>query len=164
MNRRFLEDRLVIASHNAGKVTEFADLLAPLDIAVESAADLGLPEPVEDGTTFADNAVLKAIMGLENQIHAPVGNILVKVRRSRRQDIDDLLGRYRGGNVGKVSEQHHGIHLPDGFQPIGRARKAEAYSGKRFLAKLTRLNWVERLGWRHRRAPAVRLRFCAGVR
>jgi XTP/dITP diphosphohydrolase len=60
MNRRFRDDRLVIASHNAGKVAEIADLLIPLGIAVESAADLGLPEPIEDGATFVDNAVLKA--------------------------------------------------------------------------------------------------------
>lgn len=60
MNRRFLDDRLVIASHNAGKVTEIADLLTPLGIAAKSAGDLGLPEPVEDGETFVANAVLKA--------------------------------------------------------------------------------------------------------
>ncbi len=60
MNRRFRDDSLIIASHNRGKVAEIADLLTPLAIAIESAADLGLPEPVEDGTTFADNAVLKA--------------------------------------------------------------------------------------------------------
>ena len=60
MHRRFGDDNLVIASHNAGKVAEIADLLAPLGIAVESAGDLGLPEPVEDGATFTENAVLKA--------------------------------------------------------------------------------------------------------
>lgn len=60
MNRRFREDYLVIASHNAGKVAEIAELLTPLGIAVESAGDLGLPEPVEDGSTFVENAVLKA--------------------------------------------------------------------------------------------------------
>ena len=60
MNRRFRDHGLVIASHNAGKVAEIADLLAPLGIAVESANDLGLPEPVEDGVTFTENAVLKA--------------------------------------------------------------------------------------------------------
>ncbi len=60
MSRRFQDDRLVIASHNRGKVAEIADLLKPLGIAVESAGDLGLPEPVEDGATFADNAILKA--------------------------------------------------------------------------------------------------------
>ena len=60
MSRRFRDKSLVIASHNKGKVAEIADLLTPLGIAVESAADLGLPEPVEDGSTFAENAILKA--------------------------------------------------------------------------------------------------------
>lgn len=60
MNRRFRDDYLVIASHNRGKVAEIAELLAPLGIVVESAGDLGLPEPIEDGATFTANAVLKA--------------------------------------------------------------------------------------------------------
>ncbi len=60
MARRFTEDRLVIASHNAGKVREIAELLAPFGVAVVSAAALGLPEPEETGTTFAENAELKA--------------------------------------------------------------------------------------------------------
>lgn len=60
MSRRFRDNRLVIASHNAGKVAEIADLLTPLGIAVQSAGDLGLPEPIEDGSTFVENAVLKA--------------------------------------------------------------------------------------------------------
>jgi len=60
MTRQFRDGRLIIASHNAGKVAEIAALLAPLDIAVQSAGDLGLPEPVEDGATFTENAMLKA--------------------------------------------------------------------------------------------------------
>lgn len=60
MMRRFREDQLVIASHNRGKVAEIADLLTPLGITIQSAGDLGLPEPAEDGATFADNAILKA--------------------------------------------------------------------------------------------------------
>ena len=60
MARRLTDDRLVIASHNDGKVREIADLLAPFSIAVESAGALGLPEPEETGTTFAENAILKA--------------------------------------------------------------------------------------------------------
>lgn len=52
--------KLVIASHNAGKVREIRDLLAPFGIDPVSAADLGLPEPEETGTTFAENALLKA--------------------------------------------------------------------------------------------------------
>ena len=45
MNRRFRDQGLVIASHNAGKVAEIADLLAPLGIAVESANDLSYRNP-----------------------------------------------------------------------------------------------------------------------
>ena len=52
--------RLVIASHNAGKLGEFAELLAPYGIDTVSAADLDLPEPEETGTTFVANALLKA--------------------------------------------------------------------------------------------------------
>jgi XTP/dITP diphosphohydrolase len=53
-------DRLVIASHNEGKVREIAALLAPLEIEPVSARALGLPEPEETETTFAGNAILKA--------------------------------------------------------------------------------------------------------
>jgi len=52
--------RLVVASHNAGKVREIAALLAPLGIAPVSAAELGLPEPEETEPTFVGNALLKA--------------------------------------------------------------------------------------------------------
>ena len=58
--RRIAGSRLVIASHNSGKVDEFADLLAPFSASVVSAADLGLPEPDETGSTFAANAEIKA--------------------------------------------------------------------------------------------------------
>jgi len=51
---------LVVASHNKGKVREIFDLLAPFGIAVKGARELGLAEPEETGTTFADNAILKA--------------------------------------------------------------------------------------------------------
>jgi XTP/dITP diphosphohydrolase len=60
MPRRFTEGRLVVASHNAGKVTEIGDLLAPFAINIISAGALGLPEPEETGKTFVANAVLKA--------------------------------------------------------------------------------------------------------
>ncbi|MEM7168646.1 MAG: RdgB/HAM1 family non-canonical purine NTP pyrophosphatase [Pseudomonadota bacterium] len=51
---------LVLASHNPGKVREIAELLKDFDLQVLSAGDLGLPEPEETGTTFAENAALKA--------------------------------------------------------------------------------------------------------
>ena len=53
-------DRLVLATHNAGKLREFQDLLAPFGLDIVSAGELDLPEPEETGTTFAENARIKA--------------------------------------------------------------------------------------------------------
>lgn len=52
--------RLVIATHNPGKLSEMQDLLAPYGVDAVSAGDLGLPEPDETGATFVANAVIKA--------------------------------------------------------------------------------------------------------
>lgn len=60
MTRRFSGGRLVIASHNPGKVTEIDALLRRFGVDVVSAGELGLEEPEETGTTFAENAALKA--------------------------------------------------------------------------------------------------------
>lgn len=60
MPRRFTEPSLVVASHNAGKVREIADLLAPFGLDIASAGQLNLPEPEETGDTFIANAELKA--------------------------------------------------------------------------------------------------------
>src|SRR6266542_1302991 len=53
-------ERLVIASHNPGKVEEIEALLSPYGVAVVSAGALGLPEPEETGASFEENAALKA--------------------------------------------------------------------------------------------------------
>ncbi|MBV8060105.1 MAG: non-canonical purine NTP pyrophosphatase, partial [Alphaproteobacteria bacterium] len=55
-----MQGRLVVATHNKGKVKEFGALLAPYWQSFVSAAELNLPEPEETGQTFADNALLKA--------------------------------------------------------------------------------------------------------
>ena len=60
MARKLSPGRLVIASHNQGKVREIRDLLAPFGIEPVSAGELGLPEPEETGTSFAENALIKA--------------------------------------------------------------------------------------------------------
>ena len=60
MARRLGRNRLVVASHNRGKVQEMGDLLAPFALTVVAAEDLNLPEPAETGSTFSANAVLKA--------------------------------------------------------------------------------------------------------
>lgn len=58
--RKLTPGKLVIASHNAGKVREIRALLGPLGIDPVSAGELGLPEPEETGTSFVANAELKA--------------------------------------------------------------------------------------------------------
>ncbi|MGQ0589448.1 MAG: RdgB/HAM1 family non-canonical purine NTP pyrophosphatase [Sphingosinicella sp.] len=60
MTRKLEAGKLVIASHNEGKVREIRDLLGPQGIEPVSAAELDLPEPDEIGATFIDNADLKA--------------------------------------------------------------------------------------------------------
>lgn len=52
--------KLVIATHNAGKLKEISALLAPYGLECISAGALGLPEPAETGTTFIENALIKA--------------------------------------------------------------------------------------------------------
>ncbi|MCJ2013755.1 RdgB/HAM1 family non-canonical purine NTP pyrophosphatase [Methylobacterium sp. J-076] len=58
--RRQLTGKVVIATHNAGKLAEMRELLAPFGIEAVSAGELGLPEPDETGTMFAENAAIKA--------------------------------------------------------------------------------------------------------
>src|SRR5690349_14840640 len=57
---RPIGEKLVIATHNAGKLREISALVEPLGIECVSAEELGLPEPEEIGNSFADNADLKA--------------------------------------------------------------------------------------------------------
>jgi XTP/dITP diphosphohydrolase len=52
--------KIVVASHNEGKLREFADLIAPFGFEAKSAKEFGLPEPDETGTTFEENAYIKA--------------------------------------------------------------------------------------------------------
>ena len=60
MTRRFQGDRLLVATHNKGKLEEIAALLEPFGVSVVGAAEMDLPEPVEDGTSFVENARIKA--------------------------------------------------------------------------------------------------------
>ena len=60
MSRRFTGDRLLVATHNAGKLEEMRALLAPFGVQVVGAAEMGLAEPDETETTFVGNARIKA--------------------------------------------------------------------------------------------------------
>src|SRR3546814_16372877 len=90
MSRRLEPGKLVIASHNPGKVREIADLLGPHGVEPVSAADLDLPEPDETGNTFIEHAEMKARLaadlsgppapaddsGLSSHWHPETGNAL----------------------------------------------------------------------------------------
>jgi XTP/dITP diphosphohydrolase len=58
--RVFEEKKLVIASHNKGKIREIKELLKPLNIKILSAHELQIVEPIEDGLTFEENALIKS--------------------------------------------------------------------------------------------------------
>lgn len=60
MTRKLAEKKLVVATHNAGKLREIATLLAPFGVDVTSAGELGLEEPAETEDNFAGNARIKA--------------------------------------------------------------------------------------------------------
>ena len=60
MTRKLVEDRIVIATHNSGKLAEIETLLRPFGVSVTSASELGLEVPEETETTFAGNARIKA--------------------------------------------------------------------------------------------------------
>ena len=59
--RKLIEKKIVIATHNAGKVKEMQAILSRFDIKVLSAGDLNLSEPEENGRTFIENARIKAV-------------------------------------------------------------------------------------------------------
>ena len=66
MPQRFNKKKLVIASHNPGKVREISALLSLCNIEVISAAALGLAEPPEDGATFNRRSIRRALEGMED--------------------------------------------------------------------------------------------------
>jgi len=74
MARKFEGGKLVIASHNPGKVREIGELLAPFGADVISAGDLGLAEPVEDGVTFIANAEIKALAAAKASGHVALAD------------------------------------------------------------------------------------------
>ena len=68
---RPISGRLVIATHNPGKLVEMRELLALYGVAATSAGELGLPEPEEAGTSFRANARIKAKAAAEACRRAP---------------------------------------------------------------------------------------------
>jgi XTP/dITP diphosphohydrolase len=115
MARRFEGSRLVIASHNPGKVTEIATLVQPFGVEVVSAGALGLAEPEETGSTFAENAALKA-----RAATAACG-------LPSLADDSGLVVRALGGDPGIYSARWAG---PTKDFAVAMARVEEALTGK----------------------------------
>lgn len=65
MTRRFDGDRILVATHNAGKLEEMTELFAPFGVTVVGAAEMNLPEPEETETTFEGNARIKAVAAVK---------------------------------------------------------------------------------------------------
>ena len=65
MSARLTGRKIVVATHNKGKLAEFADLLRPFGVTAVSAGELGLAEPAETETSFAGNARIKALAAMK---------------------------------------------------------------------------------------------------
>lgn len=94
-------ERWVLASSNAGKLAELAGLLAELDIEVVSQAEFDVPDAVEDGVAFVDNALIKAR-------HAAAATGLPAIA-----DDSGLAVDYLGGAPGILSARFAGTHGDD---------------------------------------------------
>ena len=105
--------KLLVASHNQGKIKEMIDLLGPFGFEVVSAGDLGLPEPDETGTTFEENAYIKAFA-------AAKATGLVALSDDSGLCVDAL-----GGNPGVYTANW--AELPDGKRDFSHGmQKVEA--------------------------------------
>lgn len=120
MTRRFEGDRLVIASHNPGKVQEIAVLLRPYGVDVVSAGALGLAEPAETGASFAENAALKARAAAES------------AKLPALADDSGLVVPALGGDPGIYSARWAGPEKDFGvaMEKVEKALEEEANRGK----------------------------------
>ena len=92
--------KIVVASHNEGKLQEIADLIAPFGFEAESAGELGLPEPDETGTTFEENAYIKALAAAKATGLPALSDDSGLVRRCARRQAGRLHGQL-GGDAGR---------------------------------------------------------------
>lgn len=99
--------KIVVASHNAGKLREFAELMAPFGLEAKSAKEYGLPEPDETGTTFEENAYIKA--------YAAAGATGLPALSDDSGLVIDALGGQPGVYTANWAE------MPDGTRDFGMA-------------------------------------------
>jgi XTP/dITP diphosphohydrolase len=114
--------RLVLATGNPGKAREIGALLAPAGVTIVSQADLGIEAAEETGTTFIENAILKAR-------HAAAGSGLPAIADDSGLVVDALGGepgirsaRYAGGG-GDVANIHRLLEALDGMAPERRGAR-----------------------------------------
>ncbi len=115
---RALGEDIVIASHNAGKVREIADLLRPHGIGVISAKELGLPEPEETEDTFAGNARIKA--------HAAAQSAKLVALSDDSGLMVDALGGAPGVYTADWAETGEGRDFPMAMAKVWRLLEAKA--------------------------------------
>ena len=156
---RPIGDKLVIATHNPGKLREIAALLEPLGIACVGAEELGLPEPEEIGNTFADNADLKAREAADLSRPAGARRRQRPVRRCAARPPGHLLGALgRGRGRQPRLDARDGEGLARGRSGRARRRAGRAFrlrAGDR-LAQRRPGRDVRRPGRRHARLAAAR--------
>src|SRR6266568_9128413 len=125
-------ERLVIASHNPGKIDEIAALLGPFGVETIGAAALGLPEPEETGASFEDNAELKARAAAE------------ATRLPALADDSGLVVPALGGDPGIYSARWAG---PEKDFSLAMRRVEEALAGKSdrraFFVAVLALAWPD---------------------
>ena len=116
MARRFSDSRLVIASHNAGKLREIAALMTPFGVTCLSAVELGLAEPEETGKTFAENAALKAHLSAEASASPALAERVGRAASGHTQrELLELLEREA---LQKGCAHIHGFQRPSHFRRL----------------------------------------------
>ncbi|MEL7025836.1 MAG: RdgB/HAM1 family non-canonical purine NTP pyrophosphatase [Pseudomonadota bacterium] len=135
--RTFDGDQLLVATHNKGKLEEIEALLAPLSISVVGAAAKGLPEPDETGTTFIENARIKA--------HAAAGAMgLVALADDSGIEIDALNGApgvYTADWAETPNGRDFNLAMATAWAQISKSGKAPPFTA-RFCATLV-LAWPD---------------------
>jgi len=137
MIRKFSGSELVIATHNKGKLAEFAEMFGceELQIKLSSAADFGLESPAETGTTCIENAILKAKF-----VAAATGKISLA-------DDSGLFVEALGGSPGVYSADW--AELPDGKRDFGMAMEhvhkemGDNPNKKAYFASVLTLCWPD---------------------
>ena len=96
-----LSGKIVIATHNLGKLAEMQKMLAPYGLECVSAGELGLEEPEEVGTTFIENALIKARFAAVGLVYSEelTRRIHAAARAGMHETSADGKVRYRGQHV-----------------------------------------------------------------